>query len=109
LAIFALTSSDCIPLPSDFESDCSSDGEGEFKPSTNPGGPYSFLKTPRYAMELIRSDVSSNVGASLANAVLLDLQAMDLLKPGLDTQQIIIDKSVTLPSQWNQRMQVART
>ena len=43
-------------------------------------------------MELIRGDDSSSLGASLANAPLLDLQAMDLLKPGFDVEQIIVDK-----------------
>jgi hypothetical protein len=51
-----------------------------------------FLKTPRYAMELIRGEVSSRIGASIANAFLLDLQAMDVLKSGLDVGQIILDK-----------------
>ena len=44
-------------------------------------------------MELVRSDVSSNIGASLANAFLLDLRAKGLLKPGLDINTIIVDKS----------------
>lgn len=69
------------------------DEDEQFKLRRHPCGAYSFLKTPRYAMELIRGDVSSNLGASLANAFLLDLQAMDLLKPGLDVKQIIVDKS----------------
>ena len=43
-------------------------------------------------MELIRGDVSSRLGASLANAFLFDLQAMDVLKPGLDVGQIMLDK-----------------
>lgn len=44
-------------------------------------------------MELIRGDVSSNLGASLGNALLLDLKAMNLLSPSVDVQQILIDKS----------------
>ena len=44
-------------------------------------------------MELIRGDVSSSLGASLVNAFLLDLQAMHLLKPGVNVQQIIADKA----------------
>lgn len=44
-------------------------------------------------MELMRGDVSSRLGASLANALLLDLQSMDLLKPGLDVKDILTDKS----------------
>lgn len=76
-------------------SDSSQQGDSEdeeFSPCRMPSSDYSFLKTPRYAMELIRGDVSSRLGASLANAFLLDLQAMDLLKPGLDVGQIIMDK-----------------
>ena len=56
-------------------------------------GAYSFLKTPRFSMELIRGDISSNLGANLGNAFLLDLQAMNLLKPDLDLKQIFLDKS----------------
>jgi hypothetical protein len=67
-------------------------GDEEFHPDGMPSGAYSLLKTPRYAMELIRGDVSSRLGASLANAFLLDLQAMNVLKPGLDVGQIILDK-----------------
>ena len=44
-------------------------------------------------MELIRGNVSSNLGASLANALLLDLQAMDLLRPGVDVKGVALDKS----------------
>ena len=65
----------------------------EFKPAKQINEDYSFLKTPRFAMELIRSDVSSNLGANLANAFLLDLKAMGLLKPGLNVKQIYLDKS----------------
>ena len=42
---------------------------------------------------MIRGDVSSNLGASLANAFLLDLQAMGLLNPSVDIKNIILDKS----------------
>ena len=76
---------------SHFSSNDDSEDE-EFNPDGKPSGAYSFLKTPRYAMELIRGDVSSRFGASLANAFLLDLQAMNFLKPGLDVGQIILDK-----------------
>ena len=44
-------------------------------------------------MELIRGNVSSNLGASLANALLLDLQTMDLLRPGVDVKDVALDKS----------------
>lgn len=55
--------------------------------------PYSLLKVPRYATELIRGDVSPNVGACLANAFLLDLQDMGFLHPDLNLKDIITDKS----------------
>ena len=37
--------------------------------------------------------MSSDPGASLANALLLDLQAMDLLRPGFDVKDVVLDKS----------------
>ena len=66
----------------------------ECKPVREPSGTYNLLKTPRYAMALIRGNVSSNLGVSLANAtVLLDLQAMDLIRPGVDVKDVVLDKS----------------
>lgn len=44
--------------------------EEYFQPQTDEKGPYSLTKFPRYALELVRGDISSNVGASLANALL---------------------------------------
>ena len=44
-------------------------------------------------MELIRGNVSSNLGASLANALPLDLQAMDLLRPGVHVKDVALHKS----------------
>ena len=44
-------------------------------------------------MELIRGNVSSNLGASLTNALLLHLQVMDLLRPGVDVKDLVLDKS----------------
>ena len=64
-----------------------------FEPVRQPQPTYSLLKVPRLAMELIRGDVSSNLGASIANGFLLDLQDMGLLHPNLDLDNIIIDKS----------------
>ncbi|CAI9720747.1 Hypothetical predicted protein [Octopus vulgaris] len=46
-------------------------------------------------MELISGDVSSSLGASFANALFLDLQAMDLLKSGLDVKKIMINRNCT--------------
>lgn len=47
----------------------SSSSEGttddSFDPGRQPKGPYSLLKVPRYSMELIRGDVSSNLGAKV--------------------------------------------
>lgn len=75
----------------------SSSSEGttddSFDPGRQPKGPYSLLKIPRYSMELIRGDVSSNLGACLANAFLLDLKHMGLLHPKLNLKDIILDKS----------------
>ena len=96
-ATFASTSSQEIPIEdigsNNFSNSDEKEEDDEFRPAKQPSGAYSYLKTPRYAMELVRSDVSSNIGASLANAFLLDLRAMDLLKPGLDISTIIVDKS----------------
>ena len=66
--------------------------EEYFQPKNHPKGPYSLIKFPRYALELVRGDISSNLGASLANALLLDLKAMGLLIPNININNIIIDK-----------------
>ena len=65
----------------------------EFKPVREPSETYNLLKTPRYAMELLRGNVSSNLGASLTNSLLLDLQGMDLLRPSVDVKDPVLDKS----------------
>ena len=62
------------------------------QPKSYPKGPYSLIKFPRYALELIRGDISSNLGASLANALPLNLKAMGLLIPNININDIIIDK-----------------
>ena len=54
--------------------------------------PYNLTKISRYALELVRGDISSNLGASLANALLLDLRAMGLLIPNIDIKNIYMDK-----------------
>ena len=59
---------------------------------SHPKKLYSLIKFPRYALELIRRDISSNLGASLANALLLDLKAMGLLIPNININNIILDK-----------------
>ena len=54
--------------------------------------PYNLTKNPRYALELVKGDISSNLGASLANALLLDLRAIGLLIPNIDIKNIYMDK-----------------
>ena len=54
--------------------------------------PYNLTKIPRYALELVRGDISSNLGGDLANALLLDLRAMGLLIPNIDIKNIYMDK-----------------
>ncbi|KAL7645869.1 UNVERIFIED_CONTAM: hypothetical protein RMT77_002766 [Armadillidium vulgare] len=44
-------------------------------------------------MELIRCEISSKIEENLANALLLDLKAMNLLGPSVDVKQKMIDKS----------------
>ena len=95
MATFASTSHNiCSESCSEESEEPSSSEAVEFKPVREPSGTYNLLKTPRYAMELIRGNVSSNLGASLANyALLLDLQAMDLLRPGVDVKDVALHKS----------------
>lgn len=45
---------------------------------------------PRYALELVRGECSSNLGAALANALLHDIK--HLLKPEIDINFLMIDK-----------------
>ena len=42
--------------------------------------------------ELVKGDISSNLGASLAHALLFDLRAMGLLIPNIDIKNIYMDK-----------------
>ena len=44
-------------------------------------------------MELIRCDVSSNLGACLTRAFLLDLKDMGFLNPNIPLKDVILDKS----------------
>ena len=66
--------------------------EEYLQPKSHPKGPYSLIIFPRYAPELVRGDISSNLVASLANALFLDLKAMGLHIPSIDINDIIIDK-----------------
>ena len=43
--------------------------------------PYNLTKIPRHALELVRGDIFSNLGASLAHALLLDLRAIGPFYP----------------------------
>ncbi|XP_065649748.1 uncharacterized protein LOC136078265 [Hydra vulgaris] len=64
--------------------------EGEWKPINNPIGKYNLVKLPRFAMELVRNECSSNIGAALANALLYDIKY--LLKNDVNIKDILIDK-----------------
>ena len=70
-----------------YSSSPSEEPEEYLQPKSHPKRPYSLIKFPRYALELIRGDISSNLGASLANALLLDLKAMGLLIPNIQYKQ----------------------
>ena len=52
----------------------------------------SLIKFPRYALELVKGNISSNLGASLAKALLLDLKSMGLLIPNININNIILDE-----------------
>ena len=54
--------------------------------------PYNLTKIPRYALELVRGIIFSNLGARLAHALLLDLRTMGLLIPNVDIKNIYMDK-----------------
>ena len=54
--------------------------DSDFVPEASSSTAYNLIKTPRFAMELVRGDISSRLGATLANALLLDFQDADLLK-----------------------------
>ncbi|XP_065681356.1 uncharacterized protein LOC136095023 [Hydra vulgaris] len=64
--------------------------EGEWKPVNNPIGKYNLVKLSKFAMELVRNECSSNVGAALAKALLHDIK--HLLKNDVDIKDILIDK-----------------
>ena len=54
-------------------------------------GIYSLWKFPKFAIELIRNDVSSSVGAALGNAIMLDLSGL-FADPTI-TSILVLDKS----------------
>ena len=65
--------------------------------------PYNLTKMPRYAPELVRGDIFSNLGASLAHALLSDLRAIDLFIPNIDIKNIYMDKcKIEQRQKWKQ-------
>ena len=46
------------------------------KCNSEPTEAYSLMNFPRFAMELVRNDVSSSMGAALANALLINLTSL---------------------------------
>ena len=56
-----------------------SDETEDYKQLDNPlQVPYNLTKITRYALELVRGDIFSNLGASLDHVLLLDLWAIGL-------------------------------
>ena len=53
---------------------------------------YNLTKIPRYTLEFVRGDIFSNLVASLAHALLLDLRAIGLFIPNIDIENIYMDK-----------------
>ena len=54
---------------------------------------FNNLDVPRYALELVHCGVSSHNGASIANALMLDLQESGCLKDNIDLDSLILDKN----------------
>ena len=70
-----------------------SDGAENYKQLDIPLQVFFHLtKIPRYTLELVRGDIFSNLGASLAYALLLDLRAIGLFIPNIDIKNIYMDK-----------------
>jgi hypothetical protein len=72
------------------ETSSSGDDCDEWQPDNMPVDPYSLVKFPRYAMELVRGECSSTLGAALGNALLHDIR--HLLRPEVDVSSIMMDK-----------------
>ena len=68
----------------------SSDDTYEAPPSR---ASYNLTKTPRFAMELVRSGTSTRAGASLGNALILDLRNCGLLSPDVNIELLMMDKN----------------
>ena len=72
------------------ETSSSDDESDEWQPGYKPVEPYSLVKFPRYAMELVRGECSSTLCAALGNALLHDMR--HLLRPEVDVSLIMMDK-----------------
>ena len=78
---------------SHFYSSSPSDETEDYKQLDSPFQvPYNLTKIQRYALELVRGDIFSNLGASLAHTLLLDLRAIGLFIPNIDIKNIYMDK-----------------
>ena len=64
---------------------------------------YNLTKIPRHTLELVRGDIFSNLGASLAHALLLNLRAIGLFIPNINIKNIYMDKcKIEQRLQWKQ-------
>src|SRR6476469_4218203 len=72
------------------ETSTSDDESDEWQPYDRLVEPYSLVKFPRYAIELVRGECSSSLGAALRNALLHDIR--HLLRPEVDVNVIMMDK-----------------
>ena len=74
-------------------SSSSSDETEDYKQLDSPlQVSYNLTKFLGCALELVRGNISSNLGASLAHTLLLDLRAMGLLLPNIDIKNIYMDE-----------------
>ena len=94
-SVFATVSSEQISHSDSSQSSAEDKSDSVLSTRSFPASSetYSDLKTPRFGMELVRGDVSSRLGASLGNALMLDLHAMGLFKSSVNLKQIFTDKS----------------
>ena len=94
-SVLATVSSEQISHSDSCQSSAADESYSVFSTRSFPASSetYSDLKTPRFGMELVRGDVSSRLGASLGNALILDLRAMGLFKSSVNLKQSFMDKS----------------
>ena len=62
-----------------------------WEPTPKPTSEHNTVKLPCFALELVRGDWSSSLGATLSNALLHDIS--HLLKPEVDLCHIVMDKA----------------